>query len=103
LEQGLNGLKHFFADQCVDARELNGGIRYYKHGFGCAVHLPDGGVDFDFGDKGEIDGFAASRLIGFSEGCLDQYRFSSEEELKKCSTQRLNRATCAFLVISFII
>lgn len=63
--------------------ELNGGVRYYKHGYGCAVHLPNGGVDFDFGANGEIDGFDLWRLIAFSEGRLDQYGFSNEKEMKE--------------------
>lgn len=32
-----------------------GGIRYFIHGYGIAVSLPSGGVDFDFGPNGEID------------------------------------------------
>jgi hypothetical protein len=34
--------------------ELEGGIRYVKHGIGCKVDLPTGPVDFDFGRLGEI-------------------------------------------------
>jgi hypothetical protein len=26
---------------------LHGGVKYIKHGFGCAVHLKGGEVDFD--------------------------------------------------------
>ena len=61
---------------------LQGGGRYYKHGYGCAVHLPDGPVDFDFGPHGEIDGFDAWRLIGFAGARLREYGFSGEVELK---------------------
>ncbi|WP_426212663.1 DUF6896 domain-containing protein [Massilia sp. TWP1-3-3] len=63
--------------------ELNGQIRYYKHGYGCAVHLPRGLIDFDFGSNGEIDGFDAWRLIGFAGARLCEYGFSSEADLKK--------------------
>ncbi len=31
--------------------ELLGGIRYFKHGYGCKVNLPSGTVDFDFGRR----------------------------------------------------
>ena len=62
--------------------ELNDQIRYYKHGYGCAVHFPNGAVDFDFGQNGEIDRFDAWRLLGFAGAGLRGYGFSSEEELK---------------------
>jgi hypothetical protein len=62
--------------------ELNGQIRYYKHGYGCAVYFPNEVVDFDFGANGEIDGFDAWRLLGFAGARLCRYGFSSEEELK---------------------
>ena len=45
---------------------LPGGIKYFKHGYGCAVHLDSGGVDFDFGENGEINGFDIWRLSGFA-------------------------------------
>ena len=63
--------------------ELNWQIRYYKHGYGCAVHLPRGLIDFDFGSNGEIDGFDAWRLIGFAGARLCEYGFSSEADVKK--------------------
>lgn len=63
--------------------ELSGGIPYFKHGYGCAVHLPGAKVDFDFGLNGEIDGFNASRLIGYAGVRLGGYGFSSEAELQE--------------------
>lgn len=45
---------------------LANGVKYFKHGYGCAVHLKGGSVDFDFGEKGEITGFDIWRLIGFA-------------------------------------
>ncbi len=57
--------------------ELSEGVPYFKHGFGCAVHLPLGKVDFDFGDKGQIDGFTSGRLLGFMAGQVDRYGFAS--------------------------
>jgi len=62
--------------------ELSGGISYFKHGYGCAVHFSNGVVDFDFGSNGEFDGFNESRLIGFAGDRLEQYGFSSDESLK---------------------
>lgn len=63
---------------------LPGGVKYYKHGYGCAVHLNDGTVDFDFGENGENDGFDTWRLSGFAQGKLSQYGFESEDEVKMC-------------------
>lgn len=62
--------------------ELKGQIRYYKHGYGCAVHFPGNVVDFDFGSNGEINGFDAWRLVGFAGIRLRAYGFSEEAELK---------------------
>ena len=62
--------------------ELQGGVRYFKHGYGCAVNLPSGKVDFDFGAEGKIDGFDLWRLVGFAEGRLITYGFSSEQDVK---------------------
>ncbi len=63
---------------------LLGGINFYKHGFGCEVHLKGGIVDFDFGENGEINGFDLWRLAGFAGDKLEQYGFASEEETQKC-------------------
>ena len=62
--------------------ELQGGVRYFKHGYGCAVNLPSGKVDFDFGAGGQIDGFDLWRLVGFAEGRLMTYGFPSEQDVK---------------------
>ncbi|CAI8913518.1 MULTISPECIES: hypothetical protein [Pseudomonas] len=64
--------------------ELDGGVGYFKHGYGCAVHLPTGPVDFDFGEQGELDGFDLWRLAGFAEGRLPSYGFADEDALKAC-------------------
>ena len=63
---------------------LPGGVKYFKHGYGCAVHLHSGLVDFDFGKNGQINGFDAWRLASFAEGRLAQYGFVSEDALKAC-------------------
>lgn len=57
--------------------ELSGGVPYFKHGFGCAVQVPSGKVDFDFGDHGQIDGFTSGRLLGFVDGQVKKYGFAS--------------------------
>jgi hypothetical protein len=61
---------------------LQGGIKYYKHGYGCAVHLRGGVVDFDFGANGETTGFDLWRLSSFASDKLPQYGFKDEDALK---------------------
>jgi hypothetical protein len=64
--------------------ELEGGVRYFKHGYGCAVSLPTGSVDFDFGTNGEIDGFDAWRLASFAGDKLSDYGFADEDAITEC-------------------
>ncbi|ROM79037.1 hypothetical protein BK654_06595 [Pseudomonas brassicacearum] len=64
--------------------ELEGGVRYFKHGYGCAVRLPTGTVDFDFGAHGEIGGFDAWRLASFAGDKLSEYGFADEDALTEC-------------------
>jgi hypothetical protein len=63
--------------------ELEGGIKYFKHGYGCAVHLPSGSVDFDFGPQGEYNGFDEWRLWGFLQNSKMPKIFRTEAELKQ--------------------
>lgn len=70
---------------CTDTchiTELNGGIGYFKHGFGCAVRLNSGVVDFDFGTNGEISGFEVSRLWAYAKSSQNTYGFKNENDLK---------------------
>lgn len=64
--------------------ELKDGIRYFKHGFGCCIYLPEGEVDFDFGEKGEIDGIDEWRLWNFSQKRSKSYGFDTMQALAKC-------------------
>lgn len=61
---------------------LNGGIRYFKHGFGCHVELPNGVIDFDFGSHGEINGFDIWRLRRFAGSRLAEYDLVDEKALE---------------------
>jgi hypothetical protein len=61
---------------------LPNGFTYHKHGYGCAVDGPAWGVDFDFGDAGQIDGFDAWRLFDFARERLAEYGFESEKEIE---------------------
>jgi hypothetical protein len=63
--------------------ELKNGIKYFKHGYGCAVHLSYGAVDFDFGSNGEYNGFDEWRLWGFLQNSQLPKLFKSESELKQ--------------------
>jgi hypothetical protein len=58
-------------------------VRYFRHGYGCAVELHTGKVDFDFGEKGEIDGFDLWRLSRLADGRLASFGFGSEKELER--------------------
>jgi hypothetical protein len=71
---------------CMDVPgrgDLGRGYRYFKHGYGCAVKGPEWAIDFDFGDKGQIDGFDAWRLYSFAGKRLQQYGFGSQEEFER--------------------
>ncbi|GGY61901.1 hypothetical protein GCM10011613_01690 [Cellvibrio zantedeschiae] len=63
--------------------ELKGGVKYFKHGYGCAVRLSSGPVDFDFGANGEYNGFDEWRLCGFLQSSKSPTTFKSESELKQ--------------------
>ena len=76
--------------------ELLGGVPYFKHGYGCAVRLPTGTVDFDFGEHGEIDGFDAWRLVGFADSRLSEYGFEDEEALKLCFNAEVVAGSIAY-------
>lgn len=45
----------------------------FIHAGGCAVRLPDTSADFDFGDKGQIDGFDWYRLSRFAGNQLSTW------------------------------
>lgn len=62
--------------------ELDGSIGYYKHGAGCAVSLPTGKIDFDFGEQGEIDGFDLWGLTCFAGSRLVEYGFDKKAVLE---------------------
>jgi hypothetical protein len=84
---------------CADISQtgvLPGGVKYFKHGYGCAVHLKRGLVDFDFGERGEINGFDVWRLASFANERLGQYRFSSEKELEACFKAEASAGTLVY-------
>jgi hypothetical protein len=65
------------------AGRLGAGALYRKHGYGCCVTFPDGEVDFDFGDCGEIDGFFnAFSLYLFAADRLSTFGFDSQREVE---------------------
>jgi hypothetical protein len=75
---------HDWTETDIPARgELDGGIGYFKHGFGCEANLPTGPVDFDFGRIGEIDGFDLWRLVKFAGPNLVDYGFESSDAVEK--------------------
>ena len=62
---------------------LQGGYPYRRHGVGCFVRLEATEVDFDFGERGEINGFDAWRLRGFARDQLTRFRYQSEAEIEE--------------------
>lgn len=76
--------------------ELLGGIRYFKHGYGCKVNLPSGTVDFDFGRSGEICGFDPWRLFNFAGSSLSEYQFADLDELRACFDLELSAGKIIF-------
>ncbi|MEQ1686175.1 MAG: hypothetical protein ABL916_21205 [Burkholderiaceae bacterium] len=62
---------------------LQNGVRYYKHGYGCSVHLPQGVVNFDFGANGEIDGFDCNRIILFAENHKSAFGSATKGEITR--------------------
>ncbi|HDX9115652.1 DUF6896 domain-containing protein [Klebsiella michiganensis] len=75
--------------------ELDGGVKYYKHGAGCLVSLNTGKVDFDFGEEGEIGGFNLWWLAKFAGENLTSYGFKNTNDLDEC----LNKALDAGVLI----
>ena len=58
------------------------GIKYFIHGYGIAMNDGNMAVDFDLGDKGQINGFDSWRLWGFIERNNIETNIKSEDELK---------------------
>jgi len=70
----------------VDAEqrgETKDGIKYFMHGYG--IDMTDGNirVDFDLGEKGEINGFDAWRLSKFLEDNNIESSFVDDKEIEK--------------------
>jgi len=61
---------------------LSDGATYAKHGNGCLIEFEGGAVDFDFGDRGEFDGFDAWRLAEFVRASGGHYATLEEKQIK---------------------
>ncbi|WP_317418757.1 MULTISPECIES: DUF6896 domain-containing protein [unclassified Morganella (in: enterobacteria)] len=71
-----------------DSGELDGGIKYYKHGAGCLVKLNSGHIDFDFGERGEAGGFNSWWLTCFAGKNIAAYGFINYDDI----AEHLNKA-----------
>lgn len=71
--------------------ELDGGVKYHKHGAGCLVKLSSGDVNFDFGKQGEVGGFNLWWLILFAGENLSTYGFNSKDEVADCLSEALEK------------
>jgi len=72
--------------------EVASGERYFKHGIGCAFRFVHGSVDFDFGPKGQFDGFEPHRLWSLATQTPGGFQFSSEKEFFECFTRAVDAA-----------
>ena len=55
-----------------------------KHGYGCRFKNERVYVDFDFGERGEINGFDCGRLTDFCRDNLkSKYGFDSQKDLER--------------------
>lgn len=70
--------------------ELDGGIKYYKHGSGCQVDLGSEIVDFDFGEHGEVGAFNSWWLAKFAGKNLYKYGFKSHDDIYTHLNTELN-------------
>lgn len=57
------------------------GVKYFIHGYGIAMNDGNVEVDFDLGDKGQINGFDAWRLFDFVQKNNLQTSFKNEREI----------------------
>ncbi len=69
------------ATEFPESKKLQGEVPFFKHGYGCTVSLPEGVVDFDFGENGETDGFDLWRLQRFAECNMQRFEFKSLEDI----------------------
>ena len=77
--------------------ELEGGVKYYKHGAGCRVELNSGTVDFDFGEQGEVGGFNSWWLANFAGKNLKAYGFRNYNEVEEHLNKALDDGELIFL------
>jgi len=71
---------------CIKAEqrgETQDGIKYFIHGYGISMNDGKVKVDFDIGDKGQINGFDAWRLSSFVEENNIKTIFSNDKEIEK--------------------
>ena len=61
--------------------ETSDGIKYFIHGYGITMNDGKVTVDFDLGDKGQIDGFDAGRLSRFADANRTKTRLKDVKEI----------------------
>ena len=70
---------------------LVSGRAYLKHGYGCTVGTEPNEVDFDFGERGETNGFDGWRLARFAEFQPGAYGSAGEKELEQVLAMEAER------------
>ena len=72
------------------------GREYFVHGIGCAIRSRTATVDFDFGDRGEINGFDESRLVSFLGTNPQEHGFATHDEMRQCFRKAKDDGEFAF-------
>ena len=62
--------------------ETTCGIKYFIHGYGVSMAYEDIEIDFDLGDKGQIDGVDPWKLWSFVEDSNIKTTFASAKEVE---------------------
>lgn len=71
---------------CIKAEqrgETPDGIKYFIHGYGIAMNDGKVKVDFDLGNKGQINGFDAWRLADFVDKNSIKTKFGDDKDIEK--------------------
>ena len=70
--------------------ETSDAVKYFMHGYGVVMDNGQTKVDFDLGERGEIDGFDRWRLQRFVEDNSISTPLNSEHALKQAFEEAVN-------------
>ena len=67
--------------------ETPDGVKYFIHGYGISMNDGNLKIDFDLGDKGQINGFDAWRFSDFVEKNSIKTSFKDDKEIERAIKQ----------------